>query len=69
MEVTPKFRPEGATFIFHENVWTYPRLADEAGRVTRGLVANGVLSSKLEISTQDLVRRASTNRPFGRSVG
>jgi long-chain acyl-CoA synthetase len=35
-------RPESAAFIFHEDVWTYRRLAEEAERVARGLVAKGV---------------------------
>jgi long-chain acyl-CoA synthetase len=34
-------RPESAAFIFHEDVWTYRRLADEAECVARGLVARG----------------------------
>jgi acyl-coenzyme A synthetase/AMP-(fatty) acid ligase len=37
-------RPESAAFIFHEDVWTYRRLADEAERVARGLVSKGVKS-------------------------
>lgn len=35
-------RPENAAFIFHEDVWTYRRLAHEAERVARGLAASGV---------------------------
>jgi long-chain acyl-CoA synthetase len=35
-------RPESTAFIFHEEVWTYRRLADEAERVARGLAAKGV---------------------------
>ena len=35
-------RPEGTAFIFHEDVWTYHRLADESERVARGLAASGV---------------------------
>jgi len=35
-------RAESAAFVFHEEVWTYRRLADEAERVARGLVARGV---------------------------
>jgi long-chain acyl-CoA synthetase len=31
-------RPESAAFTFHEDVWTYRRLADEAERIARGLV-------------------------------
>ena len=35
-------RPESTAFIFHEDVWTYQRLADETERVARGLAASGV---------------------------
>jgi acyl-CoA synthetase (AMP-forming)/AMP-acid ligase II len=50
MAVTPmralmhqaRSRPESVAFIFHEQVWTYRWLADEAERVACGLVANGV---------------------------
>jgi long-chain acyl-CoA synthetase len=35
-------RPEGTAFIFHEDVWTYRRLAEESERVAHGLAANGV---------------------------
>jgi long-chain acyl-CoA synthetase len=35
-------RPESAAFIFRDDVWTYRRLAEEAERVARGLVAKGV---------------------------
>ena len=35
-------RPESAAFIFRGDVWTYRRLAEEAERVARGLVAKGV---------------------------
>src|SRR6476660_7947961 len=35
-------RAESTAFVFHEEVWTYRRLADEAERVARGLVARGV---------------------------
>jgi long-chain acyl-CoA synthetase len=35
-------RPESAAFIYLEDAWTYRRLADEAERVARGLVAKGV---------------------------
>src|SRR5258708_10275768 len=35
-------RPKSAAFIFHEEVWTYERLAAEAGRLARGLAARGV---------------------------
>jgi long-chain acyl-CoA synthetase len=37
-----RYRPENTAFIFHDEVWTYRRLADEAERVADGLVANGV---------------------------
>jgi len=32
-------RPESAAFIFRDDVWTYRRLAEEAERVARGLLA------------------------------
>jgi long-chain acyl-CoA synthetase len=35
-------RPRSAAFIFHEEVWTYERLAAEAERLARGLAAHGV---------------------------
>jgi long-chain acyl-CoA synthetase len=35
-------RPDSTAFIFHDEVWTYRRLADEAERVADGLVAYGV---------------------------
>lgn len=35
-------RPESTAFIFHEDVWTYRRLADESERIARGLAASGV---------------------------
>ena len=35
-------RPESAAFIFRGDVWTYRRLAEEAERAARGLVAKGV---------------------------
>ena len=35
-------RPESTAFIFHEDVWTYRRLAHEAECVARGLAASGV---------------------------
>src|SRR6202046_1912829 len=37
-----KSRPESTAFVFHQEVWTYRRLADEAERVARGLAAAGV---------------------------
>jgi long-chain acyl-CoA synthetase len=37
-----RLRPEGTAFIFHNEVWSYKRLADESERVAHGLVANGV---------------------------
>lgn len=50
MAVTPidalaqqaRTRPESTAFVFHEGIWTYRRLADEAERVARGLAAKGV---------------------------
>src|SRR5450756_691675 len=35
-------RPESTAFVFHDEVWTYERLAIEAGRLARGLAARGV---------------------------
>src|SRR4030088_2481497 len=35
-------RPKSAAFIFHEEVWTYERLAAEAERLAPGLAAHGV---------------------------
>jgi acyl-CoA synthetase (AMP-forming)/AMP-acid ligase II len=35
-------RPKSAAFIFHEEVWTYERLAVEAESLARGLAARGV---------------------------
>ena len=35
-------RPRSAAFVFHDEIWTYERLATEAGRVARGLSARGV---------------------------
>ena len=35
-------RPKGTAFVFHEDVWTYERLAAEAERLARGLAARGV---------------------------
>ena len=35
-------RPTSAAFVFHEEVWTYERLATEAERLARGLAARGV---------------------------
>jgi long-chain acyl-CoA synthetase len=37
-----QLRPQGTAFIFHEQVWTYKRLAEESERVAHGLVAHGV---------------------------
>ena len=34
--------PESTAFIFHEEVWTYRRLAHEVERVARGLAVSGV---------------------------
>src|SRR3981081_3938303 len=49
-------RPKSAAFIFHEEVWTYERLAAEAERLTRGLAAHGV-------EPGDRVALHMTNRP------
>jgi long-chain acyl-CoA synthetase len=35
-------RPESTAFVFHEQVWTYQRLAREAERLARGLAKRGV---------------------------
>src|SRR3977135_1134017 len=35
-------RPKSTAFIFHEEVWTYERLAAEAQRLARGLTARPV---------------------------
>src|SRR6202795_2796065 len=35
-------RPESTAFVFHEEVWTYERLAADAERLARGLTARGV---------------------------
>lgn len=35
-------RPNSAAFTFHDETWTYERLATEAGRLARGLSARGV---------------------------
>jgi long-chain acyl-CoA synthetase len=35
-------RPESPAFVFHQDTWTYRRLAHEAGRVAHGLAARGV---------------------------
>ncbi len=34
--------PKSAAFVFHDEIWTYERLATEAGRLARGLSARGV---------------------------
>src|ERR1700760_1206081 len=35
-------RPDGTAFIFHGDMWTYRRLAEESECVAHGLVAKGV---------------------------
>jgi long-chain acyl-CoA synthetase len=35
-------RPKSAALVFHEEVWTYERLATEAERLARGMAARGV---------------------------
>src|SRR6202051_309499 len=35
-------RPKSAAFVFHEEVWTYERLAAEAESLARGLAVRGV---------------------------
>src|SRR5258708_33544881 len=50
MKITPtgalvhqaQTRPKSAAFIFHDEVWTYARLAAAAERLARGLAARGV---------------------------
>src|SRR5260370_33060491 len=50
MKITPadalthqaQTRPKSAAFVFCEEVWTYERLAAEAGRLAGGLAARGV---------------------------
>jgi long-chain acyl-CoA synthetase len=49
-------RPKSTAFVFHEEVWTYERLAAAAERLTCGLVARG-------IGPGDRVALHMTNRP------
>ncbi len=35
-------RPQSTAFVFHEEIWSYERLATEAERLARGLTARGV---------------------------
>ena len=49
-------RPESTAFVFHEEVWTYERLAAEAECLARGLAARGV-------GPGDRVALHMTNRP------
>src|ERR1700692_2773 len=50
MKVTPagalmhqvQTRPKSAAFVFHEEIWTYERLAVEAQSLARGLAVRGV---------------------------
>jgi len=35
-------RPDATAFIFHDDVWTYERLASEAERLAHGLAAHGI---------------------------
>ena len=35
-------RPKSTAFIFHEEVWTYERLAAEAQRLAHGLAARAI---------------------------
>src|ERR1700722_7352999 len=48
--------PANTAFIFREDVWTYQRLAKEAGRLSRGIAALGVKPG-------DRVALHMTNRP------
>jgi long-chain acyl-CoA synthetase len=49
-------RSKSVAFVFHEDLWTYERLADEANRLARGLAAHGVGSG-------DRVALHMMNRP------
>jgi acyl-CoA synthetase (AMP-forming)/AMP-acid ligase II len=51
-----RIRPKSAAFVFHEEVWTYERLAAEAERLARGLAARSV-------GAGDRVVLHMTNRP------
>src|SRR6201994_1266283 len=42
LSLQARLRPEGTAFIFHDEVWTYKRLAEQSEQVAHGLVANGV---------------------------
>jgi acyl-CoA synthetase (AMP-forming)/AMP-acid ligase II len=35
-------RPRATAFVFHEEAWTYERIAAESGRLARGMAARGV---------------------------
>jgi len=37
-----RIRPKSAAFVFHEEAWTYERLAAEAELLARGLAERGV---------------------------
>ena len=39
-----QLRPEDTAFVFHEDVWTYRRLADDSEQVAQGLSASNVRS-------------------------
>jgi long-chain acyl-CoA synthetase len=64
MKVTPagalmhqaQTRPKSAAFVFHEEVWTYERLAVEAESLARGMAAHGV-------GAGDIVAIHMVNRP------
>jgi long-chain acyl-CoA synthetase len=51
-----RIRPKSAAFVFHEEVWTYERLAAEAERLARGLAVRSV-------GAGDRVALHMTNRP------
>jgi long-chain acyl-CoA synthetase len=42
LERQAQSRPESTAFIFHEDVWTYRRLADESERIAQGFAVNHV---------------------------
>jgi long-chain acyl-CoA synthetase len=51
-----RIRPKSAAFVFHDELWTYERLAAEAERLARGLAARSV-------GAGDRVALHMTNRP------
>src|SRR5260370_1246292 len=51
-------RPKSAAFVFHEEIWTYERLAAEAERLARGLAAHAAYEPAVLINTS-----GTTGRP------